>query len=95
MTEAVERHILQSLRAAPGLSLSDAGASIRVGLDGGKAAVSLTLGFPMDAGESAALEAAIAAALGQQGLVPAGIEVRQRIAPHAVQPNLSPLPRGR
>ena len=93
MPEAVDSHILDGLQAAPGLGFREAGARIRTGVDGTKAAVAITLGYPLTTLEATALEGEVAGLLSQQGLELAGFEVRHRIVPHAVQPNVSPLAR--
>ena len=93
MQKAVEQHILDGLRAAPGLSLRDAGAKVRVGTEAGKAAITMSLGYPLPADEVASLKAGVAALLGEQGLALAAFDLKHRVVPHAVQPNLSPLPR--
>jgi ATP-binding protein involved in chromosome partitioning len=93
--EALERHILQAVAVAPGLSLEATGARVRVGLEGKNAAVSLSLGYRVDAEAGAALHHAIATFLNGQDLAMADLQVTQRIVPHAVQPNLSALPRVR
>ena len=89
----MERHILDRLEAAPSLSLGDTGARVRVGVDGGKAAVALTLGYPLSGDATKPLRVAVTALLQEEGLALAGFEVGHRIVSHAVQPNLSPLPR--
>ena len=93
MRDEVERHILDRLEAAPSLSLGDTGARVRVGVDGGKAAVALTLGYPLSGDATKPLRVAVTALLQEEGLALAGFEVGHRIVSHAVQPNLSPLPR--
>jgi len=91
--EAVDSHILDGLQVAPGLGFRETGARIRTGVDGTKAAVAITLGYPLTTLEATALEGEVAGLLSQQGLELAGFEIRHRIVPHAVQPNVSPLPR--
>ena len=93
MSDAIEREILSGVQAVPGLSLTATDARVRVGLDGEKAAVSLTLGYPLGEEGLGALRAEITAQLARSGLTLASLEIRHRIVAHAVQPNLSPLPR--
>jgi len=93
VAEAVERHILEALEAAPGLTLGQAGSKIRIGVEAGKAAVAMTLGYPASTDTTESLRAEVASLLGQQGLTLADFQVGHRIASHAVQPGLSPLPR--
>ena len=93
MSDAIEREILSGVQAVPGLSLAATDARVRVGLDGEKAAVSLTLGYPLGEEGLGPLRAEITALLARSGLTLASLEIRHRIVAHAVQPNLSPLPR--
>jgi len=93
LSDAIEREILSGVQAVPGLSLAATDARVRVGLDGEKAAVSLTLGYPLGEEGLGALRAEITAQLARSGLTLASLEIRHRIVAHAVQPNLSPLPR--
>jgi ATP-binding protein involved in chromosome partitioning len=93
VAEAVEHHILEDLEAAPGLALGQVGGKVRVGVDAGKAAVALTLGYPASVDTANALRAAVASLLGRHGLTLTDFQVGHRIVSHAVQPGLSPLPR--
>jgi len=93
LSDAIEREILSGVQAVPGLSLAATDARVRVGLDGEKAAVSLTLGYPLGEEGLGALRAEVTALLARSGLTLASLEIRHRIVAHAVQPNLSPLPR--
>ena len=93
MSDAIEREILSGVQAVPGLSLAATDARVRAGLDGEKAAVSLTLGYPLGEEGLGPLRAEITALLARSGLTLASLEIRHRIVAHAVQPNLSPLPR--
>jgi len=93
LSDAIEREILSGVQAVPGLSLAATDARVRAGLDGEKAAVSLTLGYPLGEEGLGALRAEITAQLARSGLTLASLEIRHRIVAHAVQPNLSPLPR--
>jgi ATP-binding protein involved in chromosome partitioning len=93
LSDAIEREILSGVQAVPGLSLAATDARVRAGLDGEKAAVSLTLGYPIGEEGLGPLRAEIMALLARSGLTLASLEIRHRIVAHAVQPNLSPLPR--
>ena len=62
--------------------------------DGGRAAVSLVLGVPL-AGFRAGLQASVAEALAREGRSLGHLELQQRIAAHAPQGALAPLPRVR
>jgi ATP-binding protein involved in chromosome partitioning len=93
LSDAIEREILSGVQAVPGLSLAATDARVRVGLDGEKAAVSLTLGYPLGEEGLGPLRAEITALLARSGLTLASLEIRHRIVAHAVQPNVSPLPR--
>jgi ATP-binding protein involved in chromosome partitioning len=75
--------------------LAQTGARVRVAASEGRAAVALTLGYPLAGEARAALQARVSAVLAAQGLELASFELGHRVAPHAVQPNLSPLPRVR
>jgi ATP-binding protein involved in chromosome partitioning len=75
------------------LTLGDTGARARVGVTEGKAAVALTLGYPLAGDAIAPLQASVSALLESEGLVLSAFELGHRIVSHAVQPNLSPLPR--
>ena len=74
-----------------GLPLSVSGVKIRLAEVAGGAAVSLTLGYPMDADAEAALREAVAAALSPLPLV--DFEIVRRISAHATQPNVALSPR--
>ena len=87
---------LQSLIAAlplPGTSatLAQCGARIRLAEADGKVAVAMTLGVPVGSLQ-AELQALLEPLLAREGLALARLELEQRIAAHAVQPKLSPLP---
>ena len=93
MSDAIEAGILSGIHAAPGLPLGATDPRVRVGMDGDRASVALTLGYPLAGDGIEALRAAIAELLARDGKQLASLDVRHRIVPHAVQPNLSPLPR--
>jgi ATP-binding protein involved in chromosome partitioning len=93
--EGLERHILQAAAGAPGLDLESTGARVRVGIEAGRAAVSISLGYHLDTAGLAALRQEVAAILNGEQVALAELDVRQRVVPHVVQPNLSPLPRVR
>lgn len=95
MSEPVERHVLEVVAPAADLSLGETGARARAAVEGGRVALALTLGYPLAAAFAAALRARIAATLAAQGLELASFELGHRIAAHAVQANLVPLPRVR
>lgn len=80
----------------PGTSvaLDKAGTRITVAVDGDRAAVSLVLGVPIE-GTRGQLEDAIRAALAGAGLELGHLELQQRVAAHAPQGTLAPLPRVR
>jgi len=67
---------------------------VSVAEDGGRAAVSLVLGVPL-AGFRAGLQASVAEALAREGRSLGHLELQQRIAAHAPQGALAPLPRVR
>ena len=95
MKDALERHILEV--AAPGadVDLKAVGAKVRVALEGSKAAVALSLGYPLDSADIERLRSAVARRLAVEGLQLSSFELSARIQPHAVQPKVSPLPRVR
>jgi ATP-binding protein involved in chromosome partitioning len=95
LADVLETRIAEGIHPLPGLSLGDLGARVRVGVDDQRAVVSITLGYPCDDARSADLRQSVAALLSADGVVLSGFDVRQRIVPHAVQPNVSPLPRVR
>ncbi|HVI25129.1 MAG TPA: iron-sulfur cluster carrier protein ApbC [Xanthomonadaceae bacterium] len=95
MSESLERHILEGASPVDGPSLATTGARVRVAASDGRAAVALTLGYPLAGAGAEVLRARVAAVLAGQGLELASFELGHRVAAHAVQPNLSPLPRVR
>ena len=95
LSDAIERRILAEVQAVPGLSLAATEARVRVAVDKDNAAVALTLGYPLADEAVAALRGGITALLAQDRISLASLEIRHRIAAHAVQANLSPLPRVR
>ncbi len=95
MSESLERHILEGASPADGPSLAATGARVRAAASDGRVAVALTLGYPLAGAGAEALRARVAAVLAGQGLELASFELGHRVAAHAVQPNLSPLPRVR
>lgn len=87
---------LQALVAAlplPGtdVTLAQCGARIRLAEANGAVAVSITLGVPVGSLQDE-IEGLLQPLLAGQGLSLARLELTQRIAAHAVQPKLSPLP---
>ncbi len=91
----LETHIAGAIDPACGLSLSATGARIRAVTDGGQAAVAVTLGYPLAGEGVAALRDVVAAAVVASGSQLGSFELGHRIVSHAVQPNVSPLPRVR
>jgi len=91
----LEQRIAAIVDPACGLRLEATGTRIRVAVEGGRAAVALTLGYPLADADAAPLRAAVADALAQAGTALASLELGTRIAAHAVQPSLAPLPRVR
>jgi ATP-binding protein involved in chromosome partitioning len=75
-----------------GGTLAAAGSRATVAVVGGQAAIGLTLGFPLAGSGADALRESIVALLADRGLALASLDLRHRIVPHAVQPNVSPLP---
>ncbi|MBO9718461.1 MAG: iron-sulfur cluster carrier protein ApbC [Pseudoxanthomonas sp.] len=64
-------------------------------MDGREHRVELTTGYPLAAGTVAALREQVEGLAQVAGGVLAGFEARHRVAAHAVQPGLSPVPRVR
>ena len=95
MRDEVERHILELVPVGAGLSLGQTGGRIRVAVESGRAAVDLTLGYPLGPVGAADLRAQVAGILSVQDVELAGFDCRSRVVPHVVQPPLSPLPRVR
>ena len=76
----------------PGTSstLADTGARIRVAIAEGKAAVEMTVGFPVAALQHE-MRGHVEGIVARHGAVLSRLEMGHRIATHAVQPNVSPL----
>ncbi|MEO6263730.1 MAG: iron-sulfur cluster carrier protein ApbC [Luteimonas sp.] len=91
----LETRIADAIDPACGLRLSATGARVRVVVDADQAAVALTLGYPLAGDAADALRSVVAAALAENGAQLASFELNHRVVPHAVQPNVSPLPRVR
>ena len=91
---SLESRIAALRDPATGLSLADTGARVRVAASEGRAAVAITLGYPA-AGWQDALRESVAGLVAEDGLVLASFEFHQRIAAHAPQGTLVPLPRVR
>jgi ATP-binding protein involved in chromosome partitioning len=89
----LEQLVATVIDPACGVRLSDTGARVRVASDDGRAAVALTLGYPLAEDGIAALREAVVQALGATPL--AGFEVTRRIVAHAPQPNVATSPRVR
>ncbi|WP_159016069.1 iron-sulfur cluster carrier protein ApbC [Cognatiluteimonas profundi] len=88
----LEIRLSEVVDPASGLSLSDTGARIAVGEQAGAASLAITLGYPLSADGQGRLRDAIQAVVVRSGLRLASLDLRHRIVPHAVQPNVSPLP---
>ena len=95
MPDPVENLVLALVPAGLELSLGQTGARVRVALEAGRAAVALTLGYPLGGFGIEALRAQVARALAVQGSELASFECHLRVVAHAVQPPLAPLPRVR
>lgn len=86
-------HALESLAATPsGPPIAPPQARWEVQVAGAACRVGLLTGWPLGAEAAAGLRAGVEAAAAAQGLTLAGFEARTRIAAHAVQPGLSPVP---
>ena len=88
----LEARLAQVIDPGTGLSLSDTGARIAVGVDAGAASLAITTGYPLATDSRLRLQQAIASAVEASGLTFASLELAHRIVPHAVQPAVSPLP---
>ena len=95
MPDPVENLVLALVPAGLELSLDQTGARVRVALEAGRAAVALTLGYPLGSLGIEALRAQVAGALSVQGAELASFECHPRVVAHVVQPPLAPLPRVR
>jgi len=91
----LETRIADAIDPASGLSLAATGARVRAVVDAGQAAVALTLGYPLAGDAAAALREVIASIVATNGSQLTSFELSHRIVSHAVQPNVSPLPRVR
>jgi ATP-binding protein involved in chromosome partitioning len=95
LKDVLEHHILEAVPAHAGASLAATGTRIRTAIDGDRVTVALSLGYPLGADAIGTLRGEVEAAVAARGVRLAGFELGQRIVPHAVQPNVSPLPRVR
>ena len=95
MPDQVENHVLGLVPAGLELSLGQTAARVRVAVEAGRAAVGLTLGYPLGRLGMEALRSQLAEALSVQGTELASFECHLRVVAHAVQPPLAPLPRVR
>ncbi|ALN80219.1 iron-sulfur cluster carrier protein ApbC [Lysobacter antibioticus] len=91
MSETLQAAIAALFIPETDVRLGDSEARIRAGVGEGRAAVSITAGYPLD-GLRTALETAIGELLAGEGLSLASLELNTRIVSHAVQPKLAPLP---
>ncbi|HUH49112.1 MAG TPA: iron-sulfur cluster carrier protein ApbC [Mycoplana sp.] len=95
MIDPIERSLLEIVPAGLDISLGASGTRLRVGVESGRAAVALTLGYPLSGASAEELRAAVVSVLAAQGVQLASFESNHRIVAHAVQPNVSPSPRAR
>src|SRR5678815_3503518 len=95
LPDQVENHVLGLVPAGLELSLGQTAARVRVAVEAGRAAVGLTLGYPLGRLGIEALRSQLAGALSVQGTELASFECHLRVVAHAVQPPLAPLPRVR
>ncbi len=91
----LETRIADAIDPACGLTLAATSTRIRAVVEGSHAALALTLGYALGGEGIAALREVVTAVVEANGLQVSSFEVGQRIASHAVQPNVSPLPRVR
>ncbi len=91
MTDLLQTRIGGLLVPGSETPLTAIGARVRVAQSDASVAVSIDLGVPV-AWLRDELEAAVKAVLAGEGLSLTRLELNQRIASHAVQPKLSPLP---
>src|SRR6476659_8023436 len=95
VSDSLSQALLELVPPGAGHSLAATQGRVRLAAEGGRAAVALTLGYPLPEPAATALRAEVVALVGREGLELASFEVIHRIAAHAVQPNLAPLPRVR
>jgi ATP-binding protein involved in chromosome partitioning len=95
LPDQLENHVLGLVPAGLELSLGQTAARVRVAVEAGRAAVGLTLGYPLGRLGMEALRSQLAEALSVQGTELASFECHLRVVAHAVQPPLAPLPRVR
>ena len=89
--EQAERLLAEIIDPHTGQNLADDGALKGVGIDGGKAAVQIVLGYPANTFADA-LAAQVRAKLVAAGIVDAAVDVSWRVHAHKVQKDLNPLP---
>ncbi|RPE81373.1 iron-sulfur cluster carrier protein ApbC [Vulcaniibacterium tengchongense] len=94
MSEALQARVAALEAPELGVSLTEAGARIRAAVSDGRAAIEVVLGFPGD-WLRPWLQAQAERAAAAEGASLARLELHSRIAAHAVQPNLTPLPAAR
>jgi len=95
VSDSLSDLLLTLVPPGAGHSLGATQTRARVAVDAGRAAVALTLGYPLPNEVAEGLKSAVTAVLAGQGLELASFELAHRVAPHAVQPNLAPLARVR
>jgi len=91
VTESLQTRIAALTVPDTDISLGEAKARIRVVETAGRVVVELVLGFPCESLKPW-LQAEIAQIVAADGGELAHLDIQQRIATHAVQPNVSPLP---
>ena len=88
-------HVLSVIFPPVGQTLQESGARATVGEDADRVAIALAIGFPLQADLVRELRQAVERSMATQGRTLASLELSQRIAAHAVQPNVAPLARVR
>lgn len=91
MSDRLERHILELVPEGLQASLARTGARMRLVGDADRAAVSITLGYPLNGEAAGALRSQVAEVLRRSGTELTSFELQHRVVAHAVQPPLSPL----
>lgn len=94
MNQPLQTRIAALPLPGTGTTLEATGARVRVAQSDGSVAVSIDLGVPVSWLRDE-MEAAVTALVAGEGLALTRLELTQRVASHAVQPKLSPLPKVR